>query len=134
MPMIICEVLVIVTTSSSLIYTPSSFRLSTSMKVLSLVLPVTSNHSIQWQFFCQSSYFIFSLCCISQNCSFHPLAEHILLKTDCCLYDSFIGSFFFLSLLNVDDLFPSCPSTRLQPQLTVLILYIPSGSSWLIYQ
>lgn len=109
--MIICEVLTIVIPASlGLIYTPSSFCSSTPMKIVSLVLLVTSNYRVKGCF-SVSLHILFSL-----SAAFHRIAHstvwimvHVLLKT-AIMVPSY--RFFFFSLLNVGNLLPSCPSTR----------------------
>lgn len=94
MPIIVPEVLLIIPTSSGLIYTPSSSYLSTPMKEL-LVRPVTPDHDIQWLFFCQSSHFILSLCYILQKCSFQSLDYGTAYYPEnYYLHGSLISSFF----------------------------------------
>lgn len=72
MPTELCEALAIIPTFSSLVSTPSSSCPFQPHETVLISATSNSNHDIQWPFFCQPSYFTLFLCCISQNCSFHP--------------------------------------------------------------
>lgn len=85
---------------------------STPMKLLPLVLLMTSNQGTQWLFFYQSSHFVSLLHFTEVLIPSFGLWHRIFSWKLCCLYGSFIGSFPFLSLLSVGNLLPSCPSTR----------------------